>query len=158
VPIREAAKSAPEDAWEFSGPESRTEVAIEDEDSARHVELRVSAVRDRRGGHGGHLIIVTDVTERKLAEMERECLLIDLKQALGEVKALSGLLPICSSCKKIREDTGYWTQIEQYIQTHSDAVFSHGLCPECAARFQEQYRNQASPGSPRLTRRPVKDD
>jgi len=55
----------------------------------------------------------------------------DLRQALAEVKHLSGLLPICASCKKIRDDTGYWQAIENYITTHSDAQFSHGICDEC---------------------------
>ncbi|UCG77318.1 MAG: hypothetical protein JSV21_06905 [Nitrospirota bacterium] len=55
-----------------------------------------------------------------------------LKKAIDEVKVLSGMLPICSSCKKIRDDSGYWTQIESYVREHSEAEFSHGLCPDCA--------------------------
>ena len=55
-----------------------------------------------------------------------------LENAIAEVKQLSGLLPICAHCKKIRDDQGYWSQIEGYIQTHSDATFSHGMCPECS--------------------------
>jgi lysyl-tRNA synthetase class I len=58
-----------------------------------------------------------------------------LEQALGKVKQLSGFLPICSSCKKIRDDQGYWNQVEQFIQEHSEAEFSHGLCPECAQKI-----------------------
>lgn len=58
-----------------------------------------------------------------------------LRKALHEVKTLSGLLPICSSCKKIRDDTGYWQQIERYISLRSDADFSHSLCPECAEKL-----------------------
>ncbi|MBU4405523.1 MAG: PAS domain S-box protein [Acidobacteria bacterium] len=76
-----------------------------------------------------------DITERKLAEEEREKLIVDLKNALSKVKTLSGLLPICATCKKIRDDKGYWKQIESYIHEHSDAEFSHGICPECAAKF-----------------------
>jgi len=56
----------------------------------------------------------------------------DLSMALGEIKTLRGILPICSHCKKIRDDKGYWNQIEGYIQKHSDAEFSHGMCPECS--------------------------
>ncbi len=56
----------------------------------------------------------------------------ELKKALSEVKTLSGLLPICAHCKKVRDDKGYWNQIEIYIDKHSDASFSHGVCPECA--------------------------
>lgn len=56
----------------------------------------------------------------------------ELKAALANVKLLSGLLPICASCKKIRDDKGYWNQIESYIKEHSEAEFSHGICPDCA--------------------------
>ena len=59
----------------------------------------------------------------------------ELQEALAEVKALSGLLPICSSCKKIRDDKGYWKQLEGYIQEHSDAEFTHGICPECVEKL-----------------------
>ena len=59
----------------------------------------------------------------------------DLKKALADVKKLSGLLPICSYCKKNRDDKGYWTQIESYIHEHSEAEFSHGICQECAKKY-----------------------
>jgi hypothetical protein len=59
----------------------------------------------------------------------------DLERALGEIKQLSGLLPICASCKKIRDDKGYWKQIEAYISENSEAKFSHGICPECATKL-----------------------
>ncbi len=76
---------------------------------------------------------VLDVTKRKRAEEEREQLILDHLDALSKIKTLSGMLPICSSCKKIRDDQGYWNQIEAYISSHSEAEFTHGLCPECAA-------------------------
>jgi hypothetical protein len=63
-----------------------------------------------------------------------------LKEALAEVKTLSGLIPICSSCKKIRDDKGFWEQIESYISAHSDATFSHGICPDCARKLYPDYR------------------
>ena len=72
-----------------------------------------------------------EIVERKKIEGEREALIIDLKDALKQVKHLSGMLPICSHCKKIRDDKGYWNQVEAYITQHSEAEFSHGLCPEC---------------------------
>lgn len=74
---------------------------------------------------------VRDITKRKLLEEERERLVSDLREALSKVKTLSGMLPICASCKKIRNDDGYWEQIECYIRKHSEAEFSHGICPEC---------------------------
>lgn len=72
------------------------------------------------------------IEERKKAEDEKEKLIVELKKALGEVKTLGGLLPICASCKKIRDDQGYWNQLEHYIQKHSEAEFSHSVCPDCA--------------------------
>jgi PAS domain S-box-containing protein len=81
---------------------------------------------------------VRDVTGRKLAERERERLIRELQTALGEVKRLSGLLPICSSCKKIRDDKGYWHQVEVYIKDHTDVDFSHGLCPDCLAEYMRK--------------------
>lgn len=76
-----------------------------------------------------------DITERKKMEEEREKLIMELKEALAKVKTLSGLLPICASCKKIRNDKGQWEQMEVYIRDRSEAEFSHGICPECAKRL-----------------------
>jgi C4-dicarboxylate-specific signal transduction histidine kinase len=56
----------------------------------------------------------------------------DLKKALDDINTLKGIVPICSHCKKIRDDKGYWNQLEVYVQKHSDAEFSHGICPDCA--------------------------
>ncbi|MBS3905761.1 MAG: GAF domain-containing protein [Syntrophaceae bacterium] len=74
--------------------------------------------------------------EQKRAEAEKEKLIVQLQKALGEVKQLSGLLPICASCKKIRDDKGYWNQIETYIRDRSEAEFTHGICPDC---FKKLY-------------------
>jgi PAS domain S-box-containing protein len=81
------------------------------------------------------LAIVRDITERKQAEDEKERLIEELRDALAKVKTLSGLLPICASCKSIRDDKGYWQRIEAYIRDHSDAEFSHGICPDCARKL-----------------------
>ena len=75
--------------------------------------------------------------EREQRESEREKLVADLQKALTQVKNLSGLLPICGSCKRIRDDRGYWDQIESYIVEHTQAKFSHGICPECATKELE---------------------
>jgi hypothetical protein len=74
----------------------------------------------------------TDVTSRKEAEIKNQRLVEKLNEALDKVKLLSGFLPICSACKRIRDDKGYWNQIESYIRDHSEAEFSHGICPDCA--------------------------
>ena len=76
-----------------------------------------------------------EIKQRKRVEEEREKLINELKVALDEVKILSGFLPICSSCKNIRDDKGYWNQIESYISKHSEAEFSHSICPECAKKL-----------------------
>lgn len=68
----------------------------------------------------------------------------ELTSALAKVKLLSGFLPICASCKKIRDDQGYWQQIESYIHKHSEAEFSHGICPDCAERLYGKYMNKSS--------------
>ena len=83
-----------------------------------------------------------DISARKHAEKKLQEESEKLKQALAKVKRLSGMLPICASCKKIRDDKGYWNQIEEYIESNSDAEFSHGLCPECARNlYPELYKS-----------------
>jgi YesN/AraC family two-component response regulator len=75
---------------------------------------------------------------------DREKLIKDLQDALAKVKLLSGFLPICASCKKIRDDKGYWKQIEAYICEHSEAEFSHGICPDCAKKIYGNYYKEES--------------
>ncbi|MFH1476644.1 MAG: response regulator [Verrucomicrobiota bacterium] len=73
--------------------------------------------------------------ERKRTLLEKDQLIEQLRETLADVKTLSGLLPICASCKHIRDDKGYWHQVESYIQQHSAAVFTHGLCPKCQQKI-----------------------
>ncbi|MDO9109681.1 MAG: ABC transporter substrate-binding protein [Desulfatirhabdiaceae bacterium] len=80
-----------------------------------------------------------EAAESKRVEAEREKLIHELEKALARVNQLSGLLPICASCKKVREDSGYWTQIEAYVQDRSEAEFSHGICPECAEKLYPEF-------------------
>jgi two-component system sensor histidine kinase/response regulator len=94
---------------------------------------------DRHRNVIGVVGIGRDVTEIKKAEREREGLIEDLQHALAEVKTLSGLVPICANCKNIRNDQGYWTQLESYFQTRSWARFSHGICPDCMAKLYPDY-------------------
>ncbi|MCX6895826.1 MAG: PAS domain S-box protein, partial [Verrucomicrobia bacterium] len=84
-----------------------------------------------------YVAIRTEITERKQAERDREILIEELQRAPAEVMTLSGLLPICASCKKVRDDSGYWNQIETYISKRSTATFSHGYCPDCAVKLFE---------------------
>jgi PAS domain S-box-containing protein len=96
-------------------------------------------LRDEEGQTIGLVGIGRNITERKKAEAERERLITELQEALADVRLLSGLVPICANCKKIRDDQGYWTQIESYIQDRSDAKFSHSICPDCAAKLYPNY-------------------
>lgn len=75
------------------------------------------------------------IEARGAHERERERLLAELREALENVKTLSGFLPICSHCKKIRNDEGYWQQVETYVTQHTGALFSHGICPDCVDRY-----------------------
>jgi len=81
--------------------------------------------------------VVRDVTERKQAEQVREEFIEALKDTLKEMKILDGLLPICSCCKKIRDDEGVWHQVEAYIKAHSEANFTHGFCPDCHKTYYQ---------------------
>ncbi|MFA6411938.1 MAG: PAS domain S-box protein [Syntrophales bacterium] len=105
----------------------------------RTVEVSVSLIRDAEGRPEGFRGIVRDITERRQVENERERLISELQKAFSEVKKLSGLLPICASCKNIRDDKGYWKQIESYISDHSEAEFSHGICPDCAKKLYPEF-------------------
>jgi sigma-B regulation protein RsbU (phosphoserine phosphatase) len=77
--------------------------------------------------------------ELQRALWEQERLALELRNTLSQVKTLHGLLPICASCKKIKNDKGYWEQMEVYIRDHSEADFSHGICPECAQKLYPEY-------------------
>lgn len=82
-----------------------------------------------------HDLLADELKRRKLAEKEKEKLIKKLEQALSEIKSLKGIVPICSHCKKIRDDKGFWNNLEAYIQAHSEAEFSHGLCPDCSEKL-----------------------
>jgi len=108
---------------------------INKEGEIRHIFATVAMIPGTKIGVSSF----SDITDRKLIEEERAKLIEDLQEAVAEVKTLSGLLPICASCKKIRDDKGYWTQIESYIRDHSEAEFSHGICPECAKKLYPEF-------------------
>ncbi len=130
------------------GTELQAEVDLEVEGRSRTVELRTSPLAARSGRPLGRLVVLRDITERRAAERERERLLADLKSAAAEINTLRGLLPICSSCKRIRDDQGYWSQIETYISKHADVRFSHGLCPDCARRLYPEVFDKTPPAAP----------
>ena len=102
------------------------------------VEVSSAIFRDEDGGEFTCLIL-RDITRRKQSQAERERLITELQEALGKVDLLSGLLSICSSCKKIRDEEGRWQQLEIYIRDRSAADFTHGMCPDCMKKLYPDY-------------------
>jgi hypothetical protein len=96
------------------------------------VESNFSERQDEKQNVEAVIGVGRDITRQKHAEQGREKLVVSLQEALDNVKTLSGLVPICSHCKQVRDDEGYWNQIECHIEKHSYASFSHGMCPECS--------------------------
>ncbi len=87
------------------------------------------------------------VREKQRLEDEKSQLIKELQEALHEVRTLSGLLPICATCKKIRDDSGYWHQVEVYFRDRTDVQFSHGVCPDCMKEIQESMGDPHVPGT-----------
>ncbi len=105
-------------------------------ESGIYLSGTASPLYDSSGEEVGAIETVRDITEHKLLEQEKEKVIKEeLDKALSKVKYLSGLLPICASCKNIRDDNGYWKQIEEYIRDHSEAEFSHSICPDCIKKL-----------------------
>jgi PAS domain S-box-containing protein len=110
------------------------------------VSVTASPIKDARDKVIGASAISRDITERIRAEMERERLIKQLQDALAEVKTLRGILPICMTCKKIRDDEGAWRQLEAYISEHTDANFSHGMCEPCAQNIYPEIYEKLQRG------------
>lgn len=110
-------------------------VRLRKDGSAVEVSVTISPIKDGAGRIVGASSISRDITERRREEEERIQLIDELTRALSHAKTLRGLLPICASCKKIRDDKGYWQQVEVYIQQHSEAGFTHGICPSCIGKY-----------------------
>jgi hypothetical protein len=107
-------------------------------DMRRRLRLRNEEILE------AHERIERDMAARKQVEEEREQLIRELQQAMAKVKMLSGLLPICSSCKRIRDDQGYWQRIEEYIRDHSEAEFTHSVCQDCARKLYPELYEEDS--------------
>ncbi len=91
-----------------------------------------------------HSLVRIKKAEDALREKEQrqKKLIAKLRKALSEIRTLRGLIPICASCKKIRDDKGYWNQLEKYLIEHTEALFSHGICPECTEKLYPEYYKQ----------------
>jgi PAS domain S-box-containing protein len=117
------------------------EIRLNKKNAQFYVQLQSIAVMDSEGSFSQMRTVVSDITERKKSVEVREKLIHELQDAAAKIKTLSRMLPICSSCKKIRDDKGYWNQIENYITKHSETEFTHGICPPCAKKlYGELYK------------------
>ncbi|MCX5876346.1 MAG: DUF3365 domain-containing protein [Deltaproteobacteria bacterium] len=102
---------------------------------------------DAKGKVVGIVESFLEITEKKKLEEEKEHLIHELQESLAQVKLLSGFIPICASCKKIRDDQGFWTQVESYIASHSEAQFSHGICPDCVTKLYPELADKILKGN-----------
>jgi hypothetical protein len=82
-------------------------------------------------------VVVIMLSRLKLTYKAQEALIGELREAMDNIKVLSGLVPICAWCKKVRDDQGYWQQVEAYVASHSEATFTHAICPECLAKMEQ---------------------
>ncbi len=119
--------------WVFENGKTRNiEVRVPNPNGDTYHLTTVKPILDDQDNVISVICISKEITERIQVEKEREKLIQELQKALEDIKTLSGLLPICAKCKKIRDDKGYWNSLELYIEKHSDASFSHGMCSECS--------------------------
>jgi len=105
----------------------------------RMLWLEITPIKILWEGNPATLNFLTDITERVHGEEEREKLIHEIQEALNELKTLRGILPLCSFCKKIRDDKGYWEQVDVYIHKYLQADISHGICPECAKKHYPDF-------------------
>jgi PAS domain S-box-containing protein len=110
------------------------------EAEGRWLRAHVEPLREPGEAICGVIGVALDITERKTAERDRESLISELRDALDRLKTLSGLIPICVHCKAMRDDRGYWQQVDTFIREHSHAEFSHGICPDCIGRVLPEGR------------------
>jgi DNA-binding NtrC family response regulator len=103
-------------------------------------DLAIKAVQEGAQDYLVKGMVDTDLLVRSIKyAIEREKLAAKLREAFDQIKILKGLLPICAHCKNIRDDQGFWHQVEEYVARHSEAEFTHGICPECAKKFYPDF-------------------
>jgi len=112
--------------------------------TVRYVESVGEVLSDEKGEPKTLMGSFLDITKRKRAEIERENVIKDLQEALEKVQRLQGLLPICASCKKIRDDEGYWHQVETYVSKHVEVQFTHSVCPDCMRKLYPEYYSKSN--------------
>lgn len=103
------------------------------------VAVTVSPIRNLSGEIIGASSIARDISRQRQAEAERQLLIQELMAAANQVRTLTGLLPMCATCKRVRDDKGYWQQVEAYISQHLEITFTHSICPDCSEDFERQF-------------------
>jgi PAS domain S-box-containing protein len=138
-PGKDEILSSPEDITFYDNVCEYKEITLSD-GSLCPVDITVSVIDwyDKKA----ILLSLRDRREKKIQEEEREKLVSDLQEAFSKIKTLKGLIPICSSCKKMRDDKGYWNSVEEYIKTYSEAEFSEAVCPSCMTKFYPSLINK----------------
>jgi PAS domain-containing protein len=130
-------------AMGFASPQNAPDVwRSETQIGPRWLDVRIVPVPDRWGELAGRLIVARDITVQKELHQERERLIQELQDALGKVSQLEGMLPICASCRKIRDDGGYWALIEDYLGSRAPVEFTHAICPECVERLYPEISSK----------------
>ncbi|MBU0965274.1 MAG: cache domain-containing protein [Proteobacteria bacterium] len=119
---------------------------VNGEGKTTYTEVHGYPIFDKAGEVTQMIEYMVDITDRKLAEEERERLISQLQAALEDIKTLQGIVPICAFCKQIRDDSGYWNQLEKYVSEHSHAEFSHAICPKCMAERYPDVDDDEQPG------------
>ncbi|MBU4565754.1 MAG: PAS domain-containing protein [Desulfarculus sp.] len=109
-----------------------------------YVAASATCLLDDQGQVSGAIETLRDVSEAKRNQQEREKLIDELTAALAKVQTLKGLIPICSHCKSIRRDEGYWEQLETFFSEHAEVEFSHGICPDCLEKYYREFKNSPS--------------
>jgi PAS domain S-box-containing protein len=124
----------------LEGEARNFEVWVQVRGEPRLLRATVEPLRDASQTILGVVGVALDLTERVRAEADRERLIEELQQALDRVKMLTGLIPICFHCKAVRDDKGYWQQVDAFMREHSDLKLSHAICPDCARKLMPAAR------------------
>lgn len=136
--LQDRCKSCHTEAVFTDGKIHKNEKLIRDNGNERHLEITSAPLRDAASKITAVVNIVHDVTVRKTTEKGKEHLIRELQASLTKTKRLNGLLPICSYCKKIKDDNGTWHQLESYLRSHAEVEFSHGVCQDCGEKHHSQ--------------------
>ena len=125
--------------YQLSSKDIKGSEALPGPEGQQWFEAHISPIKDIEGQPRMVVWVAFSITKLQKTVNEKDALILELRNAIGEIKNLRGILPICSHCKKIRDDKGYWNQIEAYIQKHSEADLSHSICPDCARKHYPEY-------------------